>query len=672
MAGSKASPPGYDLWLPREPVADTNKRREYADWFQQYTVFSGDIGETIEREWRRALGILLGTRPRRAATIERNGLTVRLAADAEAYPPARFSARADSAALRVELTGGSPVACLHGLFFLMRHMQLGRSLHGLDRREQPRFRMRMINHWDNPVVEGSNTGTSIERGFAGNSIFHWEDLGAPNPRVVDYCRALASIGINHCVINNVNAYPGILRPDMIAGVAALAEIFRAYGIRIWISVNFGSPVALGELETADPLDTSVRAWWAARAAAIYRQIPDFGGFLVKANSERQPGPVDYGRDHHDGANMLAAALKPFGGICIWRAFVYENHKGRGRHAYGQFRPLDGSFADNVIVQVKHGPVDFQPNEPVHPLFGQMPRTPLMLEFMIGQEYTGQATHHYSWISQWKSVLDFDTHSGGQAGATVEQVVAGDVHGHEACGVTGVSNIGDDPNWTGLFLSQCNLYGFGRLLWNPGLGEEDIYREWAGLTFSPDTRVGETVARILSMSRPAYIGYTGAFGIQMQHCIMHFDPEPGRRRNLRFGEGSFGFDRTGEAPLAAARHYAEPLALRYADTFCCPEDWILFFHRVPHDHRLRDGRLLREAVVDEIEAGLRAIDAMAALWESLAPLIDSARHEAIADQFAAQRAHARRWAEVMGKYLSERLALADSGQTASPPKSSPAG
>ncbi len=362
------------------------------------------------------------------------------------------------------------VGVLYGTFHLLRLLQRGTSLRGLEVRESPRVALRLLNHWD-------NLDRYVERGYAGSSLWDWQTLPQwRDPRYTDYARANASLGINGTVLNNVNASEMSLSPAYLAKAATLADLFRPYGIRVYLSARFSAPIELGGLATADPLDPAVRRWWRDKVDEIHARIPDFGGFLVKANSEGQPGPQDYGRSHADGANLLADALAPYNGVVMWRAFVYSHEvpEDRAKQAYSEFVGLDGAFRPNVIVQVKNGPIDFQPREPFHPLFGAMPRTPLMMELQITKEYLGFATHLVYLGTLYEEVLQADTHARGE-GSTVSRVVDGSLEGHALTGIAGVANIGVDRTWSGSHFDQANWYAFGRLAWNPQESARDCRR-----------------------------------------------------------------------------------------------------------------------------------------------------------------------------------------------------
>jgi alpha-glucuronidase len=420
------------------------------------------------------------------------------------------------------IAANSDVGVLYGVFHYLRLVQTGQGVDKLDILSAPKVNHRLLNHWDN--LDGS-----VERGYAGASLWDWWKLPDHlDPRYVDYARANASIGINGTVLNNVNAKADSLTAPYIAKAAALADVFRPYGIKVYLSARFSAPIEIGGLKTADPLDPAVRAFWKAKADEIYKAIPDFGGFLVKANSEGQPGPQDYGRTHVDGANMLADAVGPHGGIVMWRAFVYSHEQpdDRAKQGYSEFKPFDGQFRDNVIVQVKNGAIDFQPREPFHPLFGAMPKTNLGMEFQITKEYLGFATHLVYLGPLYEETLKSDTYAKG-AGSTVAKVVDGALDGRPLTLMAGVANIGRDRNWSGSQFDQANWYVFGRLAWDPEASTKDIAADWAKMTFSTDPRfVAPTVAMMMG-SREAAVDYMTPLGLHHQMGRSHhYGPAPG--------------------------------------------------------------------------------------------------------------------------------------------------
>ena len=535
------------------------------------------------------------------------------------------------------------VGCLYGSFALLREVGQGKPLGDIRLTEAPVSPLRMLDHWDNP------DGT-VERGYAGRSIIDWWHLPEKlDPRLVDYARANASIGINAIAVNNVNAKAFMLEPRSIARLARLADAWRPYGIRVFLSARFSAPMELGGLPTADPLDPRVAAWWKAKADEIYAAIPDFGGFLVKANSEGQPGPQDYGRNHAEGANMLAAAIGERGTV-IWRAFVYraEDSTDRTMQAYAEFQPLDGQFADNVIVQIKNGPLDFQPREPFHPLFGAMPKTRLMFEAQITREYLGQASGIAYLAPLWKEVLDADTGRGG----SVAQIVA-------PVGMAGVANVGSDRNWTGTHFDPANWYAFGRLAWSPALTGEGIAREWAAQTFTRDRQALATMVAMMLGSRETMVDYTGPLGLaHLMGTSHHYGPAPWvcdlERPDWnpcyyhRADKGGIGFDRTATGSNALA-HYAPAVAAQWSDPATIDPRFLLWFHHLPWTHRLPSGGTLWEELVARYDAGVAGVDRMAADWASLARIIDPERHAAVAADLAIQRKEARWWRDASLAY-----------------------
>jgi len=515
---------------------------------------------------------------------------------------------------------------------------------------------RLLNHWDN--LDGS-----IERGYAGPSLWAWAELpGVVDPRVEEYARANASIGINGTVLNNVNANPQSLTAPYLEKAAALARVLRPYGIRVYLSANFAAPRTTGGLSTADPLDPAVARWWRGKADEIYRLIPDFGGFLVKANSEGQPGPQDYQRTHADGANVLADAVAPHGGIVMWRAFVYsaEVDPDRVKRASLEFVPLDGRFRDNVVVQVKNGPLDFQPREPFSPLFGAMPRTPLMAELQITQEYLGQSTHLVYLAPMWKEFLDADTYAAGP-GSLVSKVVDGTLHNYRLTAIAGVANTGRDENWTGHDFGQANWYAFGRLAWSPDLTAEAIAGEWIRMTWSREPAVISAISSIMLGSRETYVDYTMPLGLHHliggdHYAPMPENPDP-RRADWsaiyyhRADASGIGFDRTRRGS-GAVDQYRPPLNERFNDPATCPENLLLWFHRLPWDHRLASGRTLWDGLVDHYTRGAEAARQMEARWAGLSGKVDDDRHRAVLAKLGQQAADAVAWRDKCLRYFQQ--------------------
>ncbi|MET0892969.1 MAG: alpha-glucuronidase, partial [Pseudoxanthomonas sp.] len=480
-------------------------------------------------------------------------------------------------------------------------------------------------------------------------------------RYTDYARANASLGINGTVLNNVNASALSLSAGYLAKASALAGVLRPYGIRVFLSARFSAPMEIGGLVTADPLDPAVQAWWRAKAQEIYSAIPDFGGFLVKANSEGQPGPQDYGRSHADGANLLADALAPHGGTVMWRAFVYSHGQpdDRAKQAYAEFVPLDGKFRDNVLVQVKNGPIDFQPREPFHPLFGAMPATPLMMEFQITKEYLGFATHLVYLGPLYEETLRADTHAHGK-GSTVARVIDGSLHGHALSGMAGVANIGADRNWSGSHFNQANWYAYGRLAWNPDLSARDIARDWVKMTFCNDEGFVAPVVEMMMGSRQAAVDYMTPLGL---HHLMgrghHYGPAPwlagGPRADWtsvyyhRADEHGVGFDRSSDGSNAVAQYFPA-VARQFEDLRRVPEDYLLWFHHVGWDYRTRSGRILWDELVHRYTRGVDYVRTMRGTWDGLAPYVDSERHAQVAAFLAIQEREAQWWRDASIAYF----------------------
>jgi len=560
------------------------------------------------------------------------------------------------------IAANEDVGALYGAFTWLRLAQTGSDVTALDVADAPRVSLRVLNHWDN--LDGS-----VERGYAGASIWDWWRLpGFVDPRYTDYARANASIGINGAVLNNVNTQPEILSGTYLEKVAALAGVFRPYGIRVYLSVRFSAPIDIGGLATADPLDAAVRQWWRAKADEIYERIPDFGGFLVKADSEGQPGPQGYGRTHADGANALADALRPHGGVVFWRAFVYARNspEDRVKQAYQEFVPLDGAFAENVIVQVKNGPLDFQPREPFHPLFGAMPRTPLALELQITQEYLGFATHLAYLGVLYEEALDADTYAKG-AGSTVARVVDGSLFGYPRTAIAGVANVGAARDWTGAPFAQANWYAFGRLAWNPELTARGIAEEWLRMTFASDQKLVATALEIMLRSREAVVDYMTPLGLaHLMGTGHHYGPAPwvddldraewNPYYYHRADAGGIGFDRTQTGSNAVAQ-YAPPVAEKFANLDAVPDAYLLWFHRLPWDHRMRSGRTLWEELVAHYDRGVAEVAAMRTDWATLEPYVDAERFAKTAQLLEVQAHEARWWRDACLAYFSSRSGLA---------------
>lgn len=663
---------GYELWLRYRLLPAGARLDEYRETLASVAIDTTAPTRRIAAdEVGRALGGMLGRAPSLRATTDERSASVVIGTPATSpyiaslqLTPALDRAGAEGYVIGTSMQGGRrtlyvaanhDIGLLYGTFALIRQLQSERPLDTFGGTDAPRIARRILNHWD-------NLDRTVERGYAGKSIWDWEALpGTVAPRIIDYARANASIGINGTVLTNVNANATVLTAPYIAKVQALADAMRPYGIRVYLTARFSAPIDLGHLATADPLDEDVRRWWKEKADEIYRAIPDFGGFLVKANSEGQPGPQDYRRTHADGANMLADAVAPHGGIVIWRAFVYSNEVpvDRIRQAYDEFTPLDGTFRPNVMVQVKNGPLDFQPREPFHPLFGAMPKTPLALELQITKEYLGQDTHLAYLAPLFKEVLDADTWRPRQ-GSTVAKVIDGSIDHHELSAIAGVANIGSDRNWTGSHFNQANWYAFGRLAWDYELSADVIAAEWIRQTLSHDSAVVATVRSMMMGSREALVNYMTPLGVvHIMGRNHHYGPGPwvegGGRADWtavyyhRADTLGIGFDRTITGSNAVAQ-YAPHLRDVFASRATVPDEYLLWFHRVGWNERMRSGRTLWNELVYRYSAGVDSARAMAREWKTVAPAIDTLRAREIGDFLEIQAKEAKWWRDASLSYF----------------------
>lgn len=546
------------------------------------------------------------------------------------------------------IAANSDVGVLYGTFHLLRLIQTHRPLDNeFTITDSPKVQHRILNHWD-------NLDRTVERGYAGFSLWKWHLLpGYIDPRYKDYARANASIGINGTVITNVNANALVLTPMYLEKVKALADVFRPYGLKVYLTARFSAPIEIGGLPTADPLDPAVQQWWKDKATEIYKYVPDFGGFTVKANSEGQPGPQNYGRSHAEGANLLADAVAPHGGIVMWRAFVYSNEQpvDRAKQAYDEFKPLDGTFRENVMVQVKNGPIDFQPREPFHPLFGAMPKTSIMAEFQITQEYLGQATNLCYLAPMFKECLDADIYTQGE-GSTVAKVVDGTLQSQLLTGMAGVTNIGDDRNWTGHPFGQANWFAFGRLAWNHELSSKHIAGEWVGMTYSNDPVFLEPVREMMLGSWETVANYMTPLGL---HHIMggghHYGPAPWISRMPRADwnsvyyhkadENGIGFDRTATGSNALEQ-YAPEVRKLYEDPKTCPEKYLLWFHHLPWDFKMKSGKTLWDEICLRYQQGVDEVRQMQQTWENQKEKVDKERWEHTKMLLAIQEEEAVWW------------------------------
>ena len=659
---------GYELWLSYSPYSESMTKKYSEKIKNVYTALGSEILDAVSDEIELAFSSLLNTNflLERSDTVKFSNSSLLIAPydhldeDLCARLPSDTLPEGDGYSIHsiqdsILITGLTEKGILYGSFYFLRLLQTGKSIENLSIVSSPSVKWRILNHWDN--LDGS-----VERGYAGKSLWKWRELPKLiDSRYKDYARACASIGINGAVLNNVNTQVYILSQEYIEKAAAIASVFRHFGIRIFLSVNFSSPALLGGLGTADPFDKSVIRWWKEKTAEIYSVIPDFGGFLVKADSEGQPGPYVYGRDHADGANMLGRVLEPYGGIVIWRAFVYgQGETDRAKKAYSDFKPLDGKFVSNVCVQVKNGPIDFQPREPIHPLFGGMDKTNIFMELQITQEYLGQGNHLVFLAPMWKEILDFDTFANGK-GSTVGSFLAAQTDEKRLTGIAGVSNIGSDKNWCASLFHPANWYAFGRLCWDYTLSAEEIAEEWAVCTWGANQKVLEAVKYILMNSWQACLDYMTPLCL---HHIMrynhHYGPDPacdeGSREDWkpryyhRADSAGLGFDRTRNG-TDAVDQYHKPVADMFNDIKTCPEKYLLWFHHVPWDYKLSSGRSLKDELSFIYEKGVKEAEMLRDKWLEIKPEIDKKRFESVLDKLNIQYEDAKEWRDVcLGYFL----------------------
>lgn len=640
---------GYRLWLRYDPLEAAAQERYRQSACQIVATPASAVERSAVVELQRGLSGLLGSPIPLATQATCDGAII-LRRDPGAHSGREgYSLRSGQMNARrtTIIAAADDRGLLYGAFSLLRRVQTGQPLENLDTTDRPRVALRMLNHWD-------NLDRHVERGYSGLSLWDWQKLPQwKDPRVVDYARANASIGVNATVLNNVNSNSEILTPAWLAKVQALADQLRPWGIRVYLSARFSAPKEIGKLPTADPLDPAVRQWWKAKADEIYAVIPDFGGFLVKANSEGQPGPQDYGRSHAEGADMLAQALAPHGGTVLWRAFVYApSADDRTKQGYAEFQPLDGQFADNVIVQVKNGPLDFQPREPFHPLFGAMPRTKVALEVQLTKEYLGFETHLAYLGPMWSEVLQARTYRPRPASRVSDGIAA----------MAGVANAGTDLNWSGSHFDQANWYAFGRLAWNPDADPGDIAEEWVRMTWSQAPKTVATVRGMMMASREAVVDYMTPLGLaHLMGSDHHYGPAPwvadlGRPDwnpvyYHRADERGIGFDRSRSGSNAVSQ-YAPPLQRQWGTAATTPERYLLWFHRVGWDHRMSSGRTLWSELLHRYDRGVSQVTDMRGQWSSLAGDIDPERHRQVASFLAIQEQEATWWRDASIAYWQQ--------------------
>lgn len=671
-----------DCWLRLDGIKDSSFQKNYRRCLESvYCKADTRLAKTALNELLSGLTRLTGSSPKVVDDPESSCIILSiLAFDKEIdsalatneiakLQPEGFLIKAvkDNKGSKIYITAKTDKGLLYGVFRFLLYLDQQKEIGKLHLLENPKNPIRMINQWDN--LDGS-----IERGYAGRSIFYQNNiLTTDMARVKYYARMLASVGINAIAINNVNAHKEETRliADKIHMVKEINDIFRDYGIRVFLSINYASPIDIGGLSSADPLDDEVAKWWVDRVAYIYKNIPDFGGFLVKADSENRPGPFTYNRNHAEGANMLAAALKPYGGLLIWRCFVYNCQQDwrdltidRAKAAYENYHYLDGSFADNVILQIKNGPMDFQVREPVSPLIGTMERTNQMLELQITQEYTGQQRHLCYLVPQWKEILDFDTRAKGQ-GYPVKKLVNGSTFPMKHCGITAVSNIGTDYNWTGHYLAQANLYGYGRLTWDPDLATETITEEWIISTFGPKQELIDTISKMLISSWPIYENYTSPLGIGwMVNPDHHYGPSVDGYEYSKWGTyhradfKAIGVDRTVAKGTGFTRQYRKDNYIMFENIETCPEELILFFHRLPYTYRLKNGKTIIQHIYDTHFEGVDQAIRLKEQWEKLNGMIDEKRFSHVLDRLKQQIDHAKEWRDVINSYFYRKTGICD--------------
>lgn len=651
---------GYDLWLRYPKMEDNQCLQSYRQTLTQlhFPTPSATLKEA-KNELQQGIGGLLDTRLPDVANAASGTLVVgtptssSLVGGLKELSPVLNNLGSEGFLIRSVQINGKPctviagrtdIGVMYGVFHFLRLIQTQSKITGLNITQVPALQHRMLNHWD-------NLNGTIERGYAGYTLWDWQRLpGYIDPRYRDYARANASIGINGTVLNNVNANARSLTTEYLIKAAALADAFRPYGIRVYLTARFSAPKELNALPTADPLNPAVRQWWKEKVKEIYKYIPDFGGFLVKANSEGQPGPQDYKRTHADGANVMAEALEPHGGIVMWRAFVYENSRNvdRAGNGYKEFKPLDGQFHKNVLVQPKNGAIDFQPREPFHPLFGAMPRTPLMLEFQITQEYLGYATNLAYLGPLFEECLDADTYTKGR-GTTVAHVLADYNRSHALSGIAGVANIGTDINWCGHLFGQSNWYAFGRMAWNPELSSEEVADEWLRMTFNNTPAFVDPVKQMMLQSRETIVNYRNPLGLNhIMNFATHYGPGPWYKDNHWDAKDyhkadleGIGVDRTSMGS-GIVNQYAPPVAKMFANLKTCPQKDLLWFHHLSWDYQMPSGKILWDELVAHYYQGVEEVRVMRRLWDSMEDKIDAQRFDHVRQLLKVQEEEATWW------------------------------
>ena len=653
---------GYELWLRYRLVQENTLLNSYRKIITAVNI--DERNPTLlaaSKELQTGLSGLLGKRITNSTTVQQNSIiagtrnsssalrSIFTENDLASCSNEGFIIRSVTFQNKkvIAIVANTEIGVLYGAFHLLRLIQTNQSITALTISSVPKIKLRILDHWD-------NLNRSVERGYAGISIWNWHELpGYIDQRYIDYARANASIGINGTVLTNVNANALVLTKEYLVKVAALANTFRPYGIKVYLTARFSAPVEIGGLKTADPLDPAVQLWWKEKVKEIYSYIPDFGGLLIKANSEGQPGPQNYNRTHADGANMFADALAPFHGIVMWRAFVYssEASNDRFKQAYNEFKPLDGKFRSNVLLQVKNGPIDFQPREPFHPLFGAMPQTPLMMEFQLTQEYLGFATHLVFLPVLQKEILNADTYTKGN-GSTVAKVIDGSLDNHSLTGMAGVANIGNERNWCGHPFAQANWYGLGRLAWNDSISAATIADEWIRQTFSNKKNAVDTLKKMMLASHETLVNYMTPLGL---HHIMgnghHYGPAPWSDNLPRpdwnpvyyhkADSIGIGFDRTVSGSNALAQ-YSNVIAKKYEDENTMDEKYLLWFHHISWNHKMKSGNIFWDELCYKYNEGVQGVKTMQLEWNQMSNVVDAERFKQVKMLLVIQLEEAQWW------------------------------
>jgi len=661
---------GYRLWLRYDVVSDKAVLDQYNKSVSGW-IIEGEspVLNSCKNEMQLGLNGLLGRDVPVLSSVKKNGIIIAgTPASSPLIASMKLNEKLNSLGTEgyliistkyrkkkvIVIAANQDAGVLYGTYNLLKLMQTHNSLSELNITSSPKTKIRLLNHWD-------NLNRSVERGYAGLSLWNWKALpDTIDPRYKDYARANASIGINGSVLTNVNANAMILTKEYLVKVAAIANVFRPYNIKVYLTARFSAPIEIGKLKTADPLDPEVITWWKNKADEIYTLIPDFGGFLIKANSEGQPGPQNYNRTHADGANLLADAVAPHNGIVMWRAFVYDNNvpDDRAKQAYNEFVPLDGKFRDNVLIQVKNGPIDFQPREPFHPLFGAMPETPLMTEFQITQEYLGASVHLVFLAPLYEECLKSDTYAKG-IGSLVAKVIDGTLENHQLTAMAGVSNIGNTRNWTGHPFAQANWYAFGRLAWDPYLNSTDIADEWIKMTFTNDSETVNLIKKMMLNSREIAVNYMTPIGLHHQmYAGHHYGPGPWVNRGRadqtsvyynRADSIGIGFNRTSSGSNAVSQYY-QPVKDIFEKIETCPENLLLWFHHVPWDYQMRSHRILWDEMCFKYQEGINSVIWLQSEWEKTKDIVDNERYEIVKSLLLKQERDAKIWKDACILYF----------------------